>query len=184
MPLGTFLDKIDVTLGSAFKGGGNGLSENDPITLTRDGATDYWYEDSGGSSTANSSTNRLKMLFGNGWGAFRNFLYGAKTGTGWYSLLFMKVGSLFAGSGDNYNFKELWNVGSLATPTASVTLGGGSYTFKQYPGRNAGSVTQAISDNGTNGPAFIGSNYNARIFKTMEEYTPPSLVDKTVYVFV
>jgi hypothetical protein len=195
MALIGFPDQISVTLGSGFvaEGGGegNGLYSGQQLVITRDGATEYWYEKEG-SNVADRNDNRLKVK----WLNEGCYPIGCRTASDqWYTSTGVGLGDAFfakfnyGGSPYDYTFLNFYNLAknSIAVGKLIWIVEG----FTGTPVANKGGPSSWASSFyafGT-GTAFGGTLSTIvsawqnffKLFTTMEEYVPALGPDKTTY---
>jgi hypothetical protein len=166
-------DRLMVTLGSAFSGGGFGLNENDKLTLKKvasdespegAGSAPYFWTEDG--TTTPSPSNRLK--FAPEQGGIPNifnrvrasFYVLSSSGSSWASTGYASISVYGTGAaGQPYERFDIFNYPPL--PTWATT-----YSRNTVTGTGGGSFSWTSS-----------MKYNPDIFKTMEFM----LSDKTTY---
>jgi len=166
MALSGFPNQIKVELGSAWKAlAPNGLAPGTEIILTKNNSVDEWYEDTNGSTTPNTTTNRL---------SFKPDISGAPF-TGRKGAFIRAV-----------NTTGLWiptSFGAYAVAVAALA------TTTTYVFREIFTATAGVTNNwfGLYNAGFIKSgslsaSYSGGMFSTFEEYSPAQLApDKSTY---
>ena len=177
MALTGFPEKIKVTLGSLWTGGGNGLNSGQSLILTEVGG--YWTED--GTNTADSTNNRLKTrAFQPSGGWQYHTVYGCSDAATDAFDAICVIGGRTA-SPTNYNFLDLWNVADK-----SSTIGASNYIFKvNHEAFKAQSLNSSnnisLSTFTAPGQGPVVLSQFTGIYSTMEEYVESRAPDKSTY---
>ena len=185
MPIGTFPNKIQVTLGTMWSVPevGNKLKQGDTVVVTK-GVGNNWYEDENGSDVANRDTNRIHLRIAQGGKGFDAHWYVCKTGSdNWYPNRFGQFNARYTTSKTilaTYNFKDIWAAGS-PTPVAFTpfsTYQAAIFIYYAGPSITLGAST---TKSGSNAGTVLSLYKN--VFSAMEEYVEPSgrAADKTTY---
>ncbi len=170
MPIANFPDRIQVTLGTNFGGGGNGLNQGDVLVLTKqlEGAAVVVYSEDG-TSSPDPATNRLKLRIESDAVALRLYLLDSANSF-FATAIYMNMGI-----STTYSFLSVWNGAISNSPYTYWDVKAGS----GYGGSVRSSWQYTTSRQTTARSFWL---WNVNTFSTFEEWVDPR-PPKTTYPY-